>query len=828
MGIQGLLPILRPVIEDAHVREFKGKKLGIDTFAWLHKAAFTCAYELGMKMKTDKYITFIMQRIHMMRSHGVEPLMVFDGCAMPAKKVTNDERGRLRARHHARGMAHAQDGNRSAATDCFQAAIRITPEMTRNLQKKLHEADVEFIVAPYEADVQLAYLSINGHVDAVVTEDSDLVVYGAKRIFLKMDKHGAGQLFCQSSLGSVESPNISSFTNAMFVHMCILAGCDMLPSMPGMGIRTAAQMLRDYKSMDRVFAAIRSRTTAQHMPEEYEETFWKCVLTFKHGRAYDPDTQKLCYLTPPPQNWDVDVEYGNDAEKVNDYLGPPMSSETARGIATGVLNPRTLEPHSPPSNSSDAAKAPFRAKRKKPAAVQVERMNRHITSYLRKDKQPSEPQPKPAESQRHARGSAPITPACSPEAGNTNAASKSSRPVPQLGRTANPFVDTAPPVCTAPAGARSKATSSTSRFFASKEKPAPAVATAVTGSHPSLSSGIVLVPESPLKSETNHRGQRHDVDEKGAAETATECSSDSEICVGNAFAGFRHVEANDTVDNSRLPVRVRKRPRMRTEKTVGNGSSFVYKTSEERRAAALEKWGYNPVSDAKPECEPGVVVSNVTCGAPAKQQAEKPTSFSSIEAFRFSGGTEYPLEASRSAHSSRTEFPLEASRRAPLSVSHEEVDDIEDLQNFAHRPQPEPLQNLPATKRGGFLLSSSNGGGGSSAQHRRPWPGAGIDDDDDDDDDDEIEDDLACPGIDIADAQHPIEGAAGRRRSSIEDGIETSDDEGVRHSRGDPSCYGENCTHIHLLQIHPFLTWIPTRVLVLSWPRLLHHAPAAY
>ena len=54
MGIQGLLPILRPVIEDAHVREFKGKTLGIDTFAWLHKAAFTCAYELGMNIKTDK------------------------------------------------------------------------------------------------------------------------------------------------------------------------------------------------------------------------------------------------------------------------------------------------------------------------------------------------------------------------------------------------------------------------------------------------------------------------------------------------------------------------------------------------------------------------------------------------------------------------------------------------------------------------------------------------------------------------------------------------------------------------------------------------------
>jgi exonuclease 1 len=98
-----------------------------------------------------RYLTFILQRIRMLRSHGVEPLMVFDGCAMPAKKGTNDERGRLRAQHHARGMAHAQDGNRSAATDCFQAAIRITPDMTRQLQEKLREAGALLTASPVQS-----------------------------------------------------------------------------------------------------------------------------------------------------------------------------------------------------------------------------------------------------------------------------------------------------------------------------------------------------------------------------------------------------------------------------------------------------------------------------------------------------------------------------------------------------------------------------------------------------------------------------------------------------------------------------------------------------
>lgn len=36
----------------------------------------------------------------------------------------------------------------------------------------LQEEKIDYIVAPYEADAQLAYLAINGLVDAVITEVS--------------------------------------------------------------------------------------------------------------------------------------------------------------------------------------------------------------------------------------------------------------------------------------------------------------------------------------------------------------------------------------------------------------------------------------------------------------------------------------------------------------------------------------------------------------------------------------------------------------------------------------------------------------------------------
>ena len=41
---------------------------------------------------------------------------------------------------------------------------------------------IECIVAPYEADAQLAYLCKENIVDLVITEDSDLLVFGCQRV----------------------------------------------------------------------------------------------------------------------------------------------------------------------------------------------------------------------------------------------------------------------------------------------------------------------------------------------------------------------------------------------------------------------------------------------------------------------------------------------------------------------------------------------------------------------------------------------------------------------------------------------------------------------
>ena len=54
MGIAGLLPCLKSVSRNTHLKEFAGKRVAVDAYVWLHRSLYTCAQDLCMGVPTDK------------------------------------------------------------------------------------------------------------------------------------------------------------------------------------------------------------------------------------------------------------------------------------------------------------------------------------------------------------------------------------------------------------------------------------------------------------------------------------------------------------------------------------------------------------------------------------------------------------------------------------------------------------------------------------------------------------------------------------------------------------------------------------------------------
>ena len=117
---------------------------------------------------------------------------------------------------------------------------------------------VECIVAPYEADAQLAYLAKIGHVAAVITEDSDLMAFGTPKVLYKMDQCGAARLMVLNDiLGKKKGKlDLTGMNQARFTECCILAGCDYLDSIPGFGFSRAVKEMNKCKTVHRLFKVL--------------------------------------------------------------------------------------------------------------------------------------------------------------------------------------------------------------------------------------------------------------------------------------------------------------------------------------------------------------------------------------------------------------------------------------------------------------------------------------------------------------------------------------------------------------------------------------------
>lgn len=125
---------------------------------------------------------------------------------------------------------------------------------------------VDYVVAPYEADPQLCFLEREGFVDGIITEDSDLLVFGCRQVIFKLDGEGHCVSINRERFSKISEFPMHGWTDLHFRRMAVsqtssrtghslwkmLSGCDYLPSIPGIGIKTAHRLLRRYKTVEKV------------------------------------------------------------------------------------------------------------------------------------------------------------------------------------------------------------------------------------------------------------------------------------------------------------------------------------------------------------------------------------------------------------------------------------------------------------------------------------------------------------------------------------------------------------------------------------------------
>lgn len=339
MGINRLLPFLENSSRSVHISHFRGCTAAIDSYCWLHKGTFGCCEKLARGEDTNGYVLYCLKYIRILQNAGVRPIMVFDGRHLPAKRETEEKRREQRkiARKRAAELLRLDRANE--ARNYLRQCIDVTHDMALALIKECRQMGVDCIVAPYEADAQLAYLNLKKIADVVITEDSDLVLFGCDKILFKLDLLGQCTLVEREKLylSMQMSPDVYTFDK--FRYMCILSGCDYIQSLPGIGLKKALKFIKltanpeIYQILSKLPSYLNMRQIV--VTNEYKEEFMVALATFKHQIVFDPLTRKLIHLTDP-ESCGTPKEHCRNA-------GDFFDEETAFQLALGNIDPFSLK-----------------------------------------------------------------------------------------------------------------------------------------------------------------------------------------------------------------------------------------------------------------------------------------------------------------------------------------------------------------------------------------------------------------------------------------------------------------------------------------------------
>ena len=228
------------------------------------------------------------------------------------------------------------------------------------------------IVSPYEADAQLAYLSRIGFIDAIITEDSDLVCFSAKKILYKLNGKGLLREIQLKDWQKCREFDFKDWDFDQFLSLCIISGCDYLPSIKNIGFKKAYKAMKETRNVESLLKKWRM-DPKMDIPQEYEEKFYKAFLTFKFQRVFCPRQRKMTHVNEFDvkkfeetikesmnisslgkilQNPEIltpillkKLKEFLEMDKELEFLGKNMIDSLICGIGDGVVNPITLKPY---------------------------------------------------------------------------------------------------------------------------------------------------------------------------------------------------------------------------------------------------------------------------------------------------------------------------------------------------------------------------------------------------------------------------------------------------------------------------------------------------
>lgn len=252
MGIKNLLKFLSSypdLVIEKQIDEFKGKKIAIDISILLYQVVISVrnsgADLTNKKGEITSHILGLFNKTIKLLGKGIIPVYVFDGKPPDIKRKVLDMRKNIRKKA-AEKMAQAE--TEEDKIKYFKRSVVITKHQLDECRHMLDLMGVPYIDAPEEADSQCAWLAKQGMVDAVLTEDMDILTFGSPYIIRNLTSFKKKPL--EISLEQIKEK--FGWTQDNFIDFCILLGCDYCDHITDHNCFEIFEIFQKHKSIEGV------------------------------------------------------------------------------------------------------------------------------------------------------------------------------------------------------------------------------------------------------------------------------------------------------------------------------------------------------------------------------------------------------------------------------------------------------------------------------------------------------------------------------------------------------------------------------------------------
>ncbi|MBU0472254.1 MAG: flap endonuclease-1 [Nanoarchaeota archaeon] len=268
------------------IQDLKGKILAVDSYNMLYQFLSSIRQADGTPLMDSKgqitsHLTGLFNRITKLMLEEIRFVFVFDGEAPELKKAERDRRKKLKLEaqnkyEEAKEREDLEDMKKYASR-----TSRLTEDIIEEAKKLVKALGMPIVEAPSEGEAQAAYLVEKGDCYAIVSQDTDSLIFGAPLVIKNLTISGKRKAINKLTYKTVnpelislsENLNLLGVTHEQLIIIAMLSGTDYnIGGVKGIGSKKALNLVMTYgNDYDKLFQEVGWKNNFE---TEWQEVFY--------------------------------------------------------------------------------------------------------------------------------------------------------------------------------------------------------------------------------------------------------------------------------------------------------------------------------------------------------------------------------------------------------------------------------------------------------------------------------------------------------------------------------------------------------------------------